>query len=380
MKIAQVAPLHESVPPKLYGGTERIVHYLTEALVDAGHDVTLFASGDSKTRARLEPIVETALRLDDRVVDALAPHLLMFDRVAEMAAKFDVIHFHTDYLHFPVFRRCAVPHLTTFHGRLDLRDLRPIFENFRELPMASISDYQRSPVRRANWLGTVYHGLPEDLYTFRPESGEYLAFLGRISPEKRPDRAIEIALRAGLPLKMAAKVDKADRDYYSEKIRPLMDHPLIEFVGEVNEREKNDLLGNARALLFPIDWPEPFGLVMIEALACGTPVVAFNNGSVPEVLRHGETGFIVNTVDEAVAAVANIDAISRAHCRWEFENRFSSRLMAKSYGELYGRLLRGERAGFGQPGVIDLVATQAAKPKPKSRPEPERSVGGMKAE
>jgi glycosyltransferase involved in cell wall biosynthesis len=378
MKIAQVAPLHESVPPRLYGGTERIVHYLTEALVDEGHDVTLFASGDSCTRARLEPIVETALRLDERVVDALAPHLLMFDRVAELAAKFDVIHFHTDYLHFPVFRRCAVPHVTTFHGRLDLRDLRPVFDNFRELPMVSISDYQRMPVSRANWLGTVHHGLPEDLYRFRPESGDYLAFLGRMSPEKRPDRAIEIAIRSGLPLKMAAKVDKADREYFDARIRPLLEHPLIEFVGEVNERQKSELLGKARALLFPIDWPEPFGLVMIEALACGTPVVAFSHGSVPEVLRHGETGFIVSTVEEAVEAVANIGAISRARCRREFESRFSARLMAKNYAALYARLQQGERAGFGQPGVIDLVASQAAKPKPK--PRPERAVVGARAE
>lgn len=380
MKIAQVSPLHESVPPRLYGGTERIVHYLTEALVDEGHDVTLFASGDSTTRARLEPIVATALRLDSRVVDPLASHLLMFDRVAEMAAKFDVIHFHTDYLHFPIFRRCTVPHLTTFHGRLDLRDLRPIFENFRELPMVSISDCQRSPVSQANWLGTVQHGLPQDLYTFRPEPGGYLAFLGRMSPEKRPDRAIEIAIRTGLPLKMAAKVDRADQDYFETQIRPLLDHPLIEFIGEVNEQGKDELLGQARALLFPIDWPEPFGLVMIESLACGTPVIAFRNGSVPEVLRDGETGFIVDTVEQAVAAVGKIDTLSRAQCRREFEQRYSARRMAQNYGKLYARLMGGERAGFGQPGVIDLVASGAAKPKAKPKPPLERMFGGAKAE
>jgi glycosyltransferase involved in cell wall biosynthesis len=356
MKIAQVAPLHESVPPKLYGGTERIVHYLTESLIDQGHEVTLFASGDSETRARLEPIVPKALRLDDRVIDPLAPHLVMFDRVAELAPKFDVIHFHTDYLHFPVFRRCSIPHLTTFHGRLDLRDLQPVFEAFRELSMVSISDFQRQPVHRANWLGTVYHGLPEDLYTFRSEPGAYLAFLGRISPEKRPDRAIEIAIRAGMPLKMAAKVDRADRDYYLEKIRPLLDHPLVEFIGEVNEREKNELLGHARALLFPIDWPEPFGLVMIESLACGTPVIAFRNGSVPEVLRHGETGFIVDTVEQAVAAAERIETIDRACCRQDFESRFSAGFMAANYADLYARLVQG-RTGTVLPGVIDLVAS-----------------------
>jgi glycosyltransferase involved in cell wall biosynthesis len=365
MRIAQVAPLHESVPPKLYGGTERIVHYLTEELVANGHDVTLFASGDSDTRARLEPIVPKALRLDDRVIDVLAPHLLMFDRVAGMAEKFDVIHFHTDYLQFPVFRHCPIPHLSTFHGRLDIGDLQPIFEAFQELPMVSISDYQRQPVHRANWMGTVYHGLPEELYTFRPEPGTYLAFLGRISPEKRPDRAIEIAIRAGLPLKIAAKVDKADRDYFEAKIQPLLAHPLVDYIGEVNEREKNELLGQALALLFPIDWPEPFGLVMIEALACGTPVIAFRNGSVPEVLGHGVTGFIVDSVDEAVAAVENIGGIDRARCRREFENRFSARLMAKNYTDLYTRLVQW-RAGSTPPGIVDLAAA-GLKPKPRVR-------------
>lgn len=362
MRIAQVAPLHESVPPKLYGGTERIVHYLTEELVAAGHDVTLFASGDSETSASLEPMVPKALRLDERAIDVLAPHLLMFDRVAETARRFDVIHFHTDYLHFPVFRHCSVPHVSTFHGRLDLADLRPVFDAFRELPMVSISDYQRLPVNRANWLATVYHGLPESLYSFRPEPGTYLAFLGRISPEKRPDRAIEIAIRTGIPLKMAAKVDKADRDYYEQRIRPLMDHPLVEFIGEVDERGKNELLGGALALLFPIDWPEPFGLVMIEALACGTPVVAFRQGSVPEVLAHGVTGYIVDTVDQAVAAVENIGRISRAGCRREFEERFSARGMAKSYADLYESVAQA-RIAPKFSSVVDLGA--GARPKPK---------------
>jgi glycosyltransferase involved in cell wall biosynthesis len=364
MRIAQVAPLHESVPPKLYGGTERIVHYLTEELVAAGHEVTLFASGDSETSARLEPIVPKALRLDSRVIDVLAPHLLMFDRVSETARRFDVIHFHTDYLHFPVFRHCAVPHLSTFHGRLDLADLRPVFEAFRELPMVSISDYQRLPVSGANWLSTVYHGLPEDLYTFRPEPGGYLAFLGRISPEKRPDRAIEIAIRTGIPLKMAAKVDKADRDYYEQKIKPLLNHPLVEFVGEVDERGKNELLGGALALLFPIDWPEPFGLVMIESLACGTPVVAFRNGSVPEVMSHGITGFIVDSLEQAVVAVENLGLISRVRCRREFEERFSARGMAKNYAELYEQLAQ-PRSAARASGVVDLAAA-GARPKPKA--------------
>jgi glycosyltransferase involved in cell wall biosynthesis len=364
MRIAQVAPLHESVPPKLYGGTERIVHYLTEELVKAGHEVTLFASGDSETGARLEAMVPKALRLDERVIDVLAPHLVMFDRVSETARRFDVIHFHTDYLHFPVFRRSAVPHLSTFHGRLDIPDLRPVFETFQELPMVSISDFQRLPVSGANWLGTVYHGLPEDLYTFRPEPGGYLAFLGRISPEKRPDRAIEIAIRTGIPLKMAAKVDRADREYYEQRIRPLMSHPLVEFIGEVDERGKNELLGQALALLFPIDWPEPFGLVMIESMACGTPVVAFRNGSVSEVMSQGETGFIVDSVDEAVAAVRNLSRISRARCRQIFEERFSARFMAKNYADLYGQLVL--RQGEARPsGVIDL-ATAATKSKPKA--------------
>lgn len=376
MKIAQVAPLHESVPPKLYGGTERIVHYLTEALIDEGHEVTLFASGDSNTRASLEAIVPKALRLDERVVEPLASHLLMFDRVTEMAARFDVIHFHTDYLHFPIFRRCLVPHLTTFHGRLDIPDLQPVFKAFSEFPVVSISDFQRHPVEKANWIGTVYHGLPEDLYTFQPQPDNYLAFLGRISPEKRPDRAIEIAINAGIPLKIAAKVDRADRDYYLEKIRPLLDHPLVEFLGEINEPEKNELLGRARALLFPIDWPEPFGLVMIEALACGTPVIAFGNGSVPEVLHHGKTGFIVDTMEQAIAAVEKIDAIDRLGCRKEFENRFSARLMARNYVELYLQLVEG-RMSSELPGVIDLAGAKSKAVMKLEKPLEKQAEGLM---
>ncbi len=338
MKIAQVAPLYESVPPKLYGGTERIVHYLTEELVGAGHDVMLFASADSETSAVLEPIVPKALRLDNDVVDPLLPHLLMMDRVRRMASEFDIIHFHTGCLHFPVFRECKTPHVTTLHGRLDIRELVPLIETFRDAPLVSISDYQRKPVGSGNWVATVYHGLPEELYTFRAEPGSYLAFLGRISPEKRVDRAIEIAVRAGMSLKIAAKVDKADREYFDQKIKPLLNHPLVEYIGEVNEREKDELLGNAYALLFPIDWPEPFGLVMIEAMACGTPVIAFRNGSVPEVMRNGATGFIVEDIEQAVAAVERVGEISRVTCRREFENRFSARRMASDYTQIYRQL------------------------------------------
>jgi glycosyltransferase involved in cell wall biosynthesis len=365
MRIAQVAPLHESVPPRFYGGTERIVHYLTEQLVEEGHDVTLFASGDSRTQARLEPMVPEALRLNKQIIDVLAPHLVMFDRVARTADEFDVIHFHTDYLHFPVFRHCATPHLSTFHGRLDIPELKPMFEAFSEVPSVSISDYQRWPVRRANWLGTVYHGLPEDLYTFRPEPGAYLAFLGRISPEKRPDRAVEIAVRAGMPLKVAAKIDKADREYYEQRIAPLFEHPLVEFLGEIDEKGKNELLGQAYALLFPIDWPEPFGLVMIEAMACGTPVIAFRKGSVPEVLAHGETGFIVDDLDQAVAAVARIPELSRAHCRREFERHFSARRMAQRYLAWYEHLVE-RKARPTPPGIVDLGAA-GAEPKQRLR-------------
>jgi glycosyltransferase involved in cell wall biosynthesis len=359
MRIAQVAPLHESVPPKLYGGTERIVHYLTEELVNRGHAVTLFASGDSNTRAHLEPIVPRALRLDHTVTEPLAPHMVMFDKVNRMAKEFDVIHFHTDYLHFPIFRACPTPHLNTLHGRQDLQDLKLVYQHFRDVPLVSISDFQRQPIHWAHWLATVYHGLPEKLYTFRSEPGGYLVFLGRISPEKRPDRAIEIALRSGLPLKIAAKVDKGDLDYYRSTIVPLLNHPQVEFIGEVNEREKNELLGHALALLFPIDWPEPFGLVMIEALACGTPVIAYGHGSVPEVLRHGETGFIVGDIGQAVSAVEKLDGISRWQCRREFENRFSARRMTDDYLTLY-RKLAENRAGVPE----SAIAGSKAKPRP----------------
>lgn len=339
MKIAQVAPLHESVPPRTYGGTERVVHYLTEALVAQGHQVTLFASADSQTSATLHPVVPEALRLAGERRDPLAWHMLELAEVARLAGQFDVVHFHTDYLHFALWRHLQTPQLTTLHGRLDLPDLPPLFREFRDMPVVSISNHQRTPLPSARWLGTVYNGLPSTLYDFQPEGGDYFAFLGRMSPEKGPETAIEIALRTGVPLRMAAKVDAVDVDYFERRIRPLLDHPLIEFIGEVDEAGKNALLGGARALLFPIAWPEPFGLVMTEAMACGTPVVAFRQGSVPEVMADGVTGFVVDTVEEAVAAAERIDTIDRAGCRAWFEQHFSAERMAQGYVELYRGLV-----------------------------------------
>lgn len=335
MRIAQVSPLFESVPPKLYGGTERVVHYLTEELVKMGHEVTLFASEDSRTSARLEPICPTALRLTSGVIDPLAHHVLMVEKVLQRASDFDIIHFHIDYIHFPSVRRIRTPHVTTLHGRLDIPDLYNLYREFSDIPVVSISNAQRRPLPFANWVGNVYHGLPKDLYRPYLERGKYLAFLGRISPEKRPDLAIEIAIRTGMPLKIAAKVDNADRQYYEAKIKPLLKHPLVEFIGEIGEGEKNEFLGNAYALLFPIDWPEPFGLVMIEAMACGTPVIARRCGSVPEVMRDGVSGFIVDTVDEAVQAVQKVESINRQAVRAYFEERFTSERMAVDYLKVY---------------------------------------------
>jgi glycosyltransferase involved in cell wall biosynthesis len=338
MKIAQVAPLIESVPPKAYGGTERVVSYLTEALVAMGHDVTLYASGDSVTKARLVPVVERSIRLDPRRPDWLSATTLMLDQVAESASRFDVIHYHIDYLHFPLARRCKTPCVTTLHGRQDLPDLATLYEHFREQPVVSISDNQRAPLPTANWCATVHHGLPVDLYSFHPTPQEYFAFVGRLSPEKRVDRAIEIAIGCGVPLRIAAKVDAADRAYFESQVRPLLAHPLVDYVGEINEHEKNDFIGNARALLFPIDWPEPFGLVMIEALACGTPVIGYPCGAVAEVLEHGVTGYIVNDQQQAIAAARRIDRIDRRRCRQVFEERFTSTVMAERYLSVYGAL------------------------------------------
>lgn len=345
MKIAQVAPLYESVPPKLYGGTERVVSYLTEELVRQGHDVTLFASGDSVTSAKLVAPCPQSLRLDVNCVDRLCHHILMLEHVFRDFNSFDVIHFHIDYLHFPISRRQQKSQLTTLHGRLDIPDLVPMYQEFHDMPVVSISDSQRRPLPGINWQGTVYHGLPEDLYTFSQEPGQYLAFLGRISPEKRLDRAIEIALKAGMPLKIAAKVDRVDQEYFSSVIEPLLDHPLIEYIGEIGDEGKSEFLRHAHALLFPIDWPEPFGMVMIEAMACGTPVVAYRHGSVPEVIDHGVTGFIVESIDAAVQATRLVSNLSRQRCRRVFEERFSARQMALGYLDIYQRLLEGSPHG-----------------------------------
>jgi glycosyltransferase involved in cell wall biosynthesis len=338
MRIAQVAPLYESVPPKLYGGTERVVHYITEELVRLGHDVTLFASGDSVTSARLCSACETAVRLDPDSVDGFAPHFLLLERVFQAASEFDILHFHIDYLHYPFSRRCRTPSVTTLHGRLDIPDLRPMYEEFSDIPLVSISDAQRLPLPFVNWQGTVYHGLPPELLPPGDGKGGYLAFLGRISPEKRVDRAIEIARKAGMPLKIAAKIEKCDQEYFETQISHLIEGPLIEYVGEIAEHEKQEFLGRARALVFPIDWPEPFGLVMIEALSCGTPVVAFRGGSVIEVIEDGVSGFVVDDMDEALRAVQHLGSIDRNACRRLFEERFSSIRMAEDYLKIYERL------------------------------------------
>jgi glycosyltransferase involved in cell wall biosynthesis len=339
LRIAQVAPLYESVPPTYYGGTERIVSYLTEELVAQGHDVTLFASGDSHTKATLAAVCPRSLRLDTHCVDQLAHHLLMLERVMQHADDFDIVHFHIDYMHFPLSRRLRLTQLTTLHGRLDIPDLVPLYREFPEMPLVSISDAQRAPLPWVNWQATVYHGLPADLYRFRPEPGGYLACLGRISPEKGIDRAIEIAKQVGIPLRIAAKVDRADRDYFEQVIEPLLDHPLVEYVGEIGDEGKDEFLGNAYALLFPIDWPEPFGIVMIEAMACGTPVIAYSSGSVPEVMEQGRTGFIVDQLDDAVQAVRRVPLLSRARCREIFEERFTAARMARDYLDVYTRLM-----------------------------------------
>lgn len=339
MKIAQIAPLYESVPPKLYGGTERVVSYLTEELVNQGHEVTLFASADSVTKAKLVGTVANALRLDSKVIDTIAYHIVQIQEVLEQAYRFDVLHFHTDYFHFPFSESCKRPVLTTLHGRLDLQDLKPVYRKFSRQKVVSISDAQRLPLQEANWIDTIYHGIPENLYQKGEGKGDYVVFIGRIAQEKRPDRAIEIARRAGMKIKIAAKIDKADLAYYESSIRNLMAQPHVEFIGEIGEENKSSLLGNAKALLFPIDWPEPFGMVMIEAMACGTPVIAYRNGSVPEVLEHGETGFIVDSMDEAVAALQNIDMIDRDRVRKNFEQRFTAKIMTENYVKLYETLL-----------------------------------------
>jgi glycosyltransferase involved in cell wall biosynthesis len=338
MRIAQVAPLYESVPPKLYGGTERVVSYLTEELVRRGHDVTLFASADSVTTARLISRCPQALRLNPACVDKFAHHILMLEQVLGRSQEFDMIHFHIDYLHFPWSRRSNVPHVTTLHGRLDIPDLAPLYREFKEIPVVSVSNAQRQPLPWLNWQATVHHGLPPELYRFHAGPGEYLAFLGRISPEKGVDRAIDIAKRIGIKLKIAAKVDLVDKEYFERVITPLMDPSVVEYIGEIGDHEKDEFLGNAFALLLALNWPEPFGVVMIESLACGTPIVAFRCGSVPEVVENGVTGFVVDDAEAAVAALRKVPALSRSNCRKAFEDRFTASHMCRGYLEVYERL------------------------------------------
>jgi glycosyltransferase involved in cell wall biosynthesis len=347
MKIAQVAPLYESVPPTRYGGTERVVSFLTEELVRQGHDVTLFASGDSITSARLHPCCDRALRLrETKVIDPLSYHVRMLGIVAKQAERFDIVHYHTDYLHYPVTRTQTQPVLTTLHGRLDLPELAPLYKEFSEMKLASISDAQRRPLPFANWIGTVYHGLPAELFHLQePVKREYLAFLGRVSPEKGIEEAVEIAGRVGMKLRVGVKIDDADREYYETRIRHLFELPWVEYIGEISEREKQELLGNAYATLFPINWPEPFGLVMVESMACGTPVIAFRCGAVPEILEDGITGYVVHTVDEAVDAVERVGSLDRRVCRRIFEERFSAKRMCRDYLRLYERLTQSTHAG-----------------------------------
>lgn len=340
LRIAQVAPLYESVPPKLYGGTERVVSYLTEELVRQGHEVTLFASGDSTTSAALEAVCPRALRLDPAAPQPTALHLVMLEQALRRAGGFDVIHFHTDAIHLPLARRHDVASVTTLHGRLDLDGLGPLYAEYGEQPLVSISDAQRKPLGWANWCATVHHGLPLELHRPSFAPGRYLAFLGRIAPEKRVDRAIEIARRLQMPLKIAAKVDAADRSYFEQRIAHLIEAPLIQYIGEITEAQKTEFLGNAVALLFPIDWPEPFGLSMIEAMSCGTPVIAFRCGSVPEVVDEGLTGYIVEDIDGAVAALERVMQLDRRRVRERFEQRFSAARMARDYCQVYTSLLR----------------------------------------
>jgi glycosyltransferase involved in cell wall biosynthesis len=351
MKIAQIAPLMESVPPRLYGGTERIVSYLTDELVRLGHEVTLFASADSLTAAKLVSCASTALRLDSNVRDPIPYYMLMLDRVRQLAEEFDILHFHIDQFHFPLFRQIAERTVTTLHGRQDVPDLKPLYIGFSEMPLVSISNDQRRPIANANFAATVYHGIPTNLHApvYNPRGG-YVAFLGRISPEKRPDRAIRIARTLGIPLKIAAKVDKVDEAYFREEIAPLLSDPGVEFIGEINERSKTKFLGEAQALLFPIDWPEPFGLVMIEAMACGTPVLAFRQGSVSEIVDQGVTGAIVDTMEEAVSMLPKVLALDRHAVRRRFEERFSATRMATDYIALYRSLLK-------RPSMSELEMT-----------------------
>ena len=384
MKIAQVAPLIESVPPRLYGGTERIVSYLTEELVRLGHDVTLFASGDSITSAELASCCTRSLRLDPAVHDIIPHFMLMIDKVRERADQFDVLHFHIDLFHFPLFRSLAARTLTTLHGRQDLGDLKPFYYRFGEMPLVSISNDQRKPLPHAHFVATVHHGIPAELHSPSFEPGSYLAFLGRISPEKRPDRAIRIARAAGIPLKMAAKVDKVDEDYFRNDILPLIAGGGVEFIGEISEREKTQFLGEAAALLFPVDWPEPFGLVMIEAMACGTPVLAFRRGSIPEIIEDGVTGIVVGNEQEAIAALPKILSYDRRVVRQRFEQTFTSTRMAQKYVSTYSHLLE---VGVSSSEVHrsrlrqrDLNGGNGLSPLPLEKPLPDSFEGGTNPE
>ena len=353
LRIAQVAPLFKSIPPAGYGGTERVVSYLTEALVELGHQVTLFASGDSRSKARIIPVVERHLGLEACGSSAgLAAHTLQVERLADEAEYFDVVHFHTDVIHLPFAQNCAAASLSTLHGRLDLPQLEPLYRHFGEHPLVAISDSQRAQLPHANWCATVYHGLPKSMYAFQPDGQDHFLFLGRISPEKRLDRAIDIAVRSGTPLVIAASVNPADQEYFRSSIEPLLDHPLIQFIGEVGDDEKNGLLGRARALLMPIDWPEPFGLVMIEALACGTPVIAYGHGSVPEIIQHGVTGFVVQDQDQALAAAQEVGRLDRSRCRHAFEQRFTATTMALAYLSVYRELI-GRRQRLEAPAATN---------------------------
>ncbi len=359
LRIAQIAPLYERIPPKLYGGTERIVHYITEELVRRGHDVTLYAAGDAQTTARLKPAYPQALRLAGKQNLGFPLQLPMLSDVYENADQFDIIHNHIDFWTFPFANLCkTTPTLSTMHGRLDIDDYKPIYARYPGLPLVSISDNQRAPLPFMNWVGTVYHGLPSDLLSYSPGPGKYLAFLGRISPEKRPDIAIDVARKAGIPLKIAAKVDVVDRAYFEEVIKPRLAQPGVEYIGEINESQKNEFLGNALALLFTIDWPEPFGLSMIESLACGMPVIARPCGSVPEVLRDGATALIASEFDDLVKAVKKVESLSRAACRQEFERRFTSEVMAENYERVYQRLIGQSFADVGADGRLEQAQAQ----------------------
>ncbi len=360
MRIAQIAPLTEAVPPRLYGGTERVIHWLTEELVALGHDVTLFASGDSRTSAKLEAGWPRALRLDGAVRDANALHLAMLENVRRRANEFDFLHFHLDYYPFSVFSRQSTPFLTTLHGRLDLPELHPIFNACTAAPVVSISNSQRRPLPQARWVRTIYHGLPERLITPKPVRPSYLAFLGRIAPEKAVDRAIHVARKCGIPLKIAAKVDRVDAEYYEQRIRPLIEPPHVEYIGEISDHEKSDFLSGAHALLATIDWPEPFGLVMIEAMACGTPVIAFNRGSVPEVVDDGITGFIVEDELGAIGAVQRLAELDRAGVRKRFEQRFTARRMAQDYLGVYRALAESHAPRLRVVGADEAPALAAA--------------------